>query len=419
VSSRRGKGDDRGREAGDAAGIGVICGRRWVSRADSIDAVREIAERFDGLRGLPGCSIIKENSVRSVFCVQMAGGREVIVKHYRSRGLRGALKYLFVKTKGKAEWVASRRMALKNLPVPTVLAYGERRRGIFFEDASLVVEAVPNSVKVAGCLPAAGDAAGRERRRAIFGRIAGLCAAMHGQRVFHADFHGGNLLAACGGGPDGLPELYVIDLHSAGFPVFLRGVHRVRSLGFLAHSLREAADLGELKEMCTQYSAAAGLTDGQARKLWPAIEREMVRRELSHIRTRSRRCLKNSSNFAVSRFDPFRIHRVRSMSIDTIMAAIDEHRRHAADGDAAVVCRTADGVVTRSAGVRVQEWFGQGLLRGGLRSRAMKAWIEQNRLAVRGERVAVPLAAVEGRSRRDSCYLVSTDDERPGERSCG
>jgi len=366
-----------------------IAGRRWTARAGCVELARCLAGKLDTLRSMPGCTIIKENTVRTVYRLQV-DGRELIVKHYRSRGLRDALKFLFVRTKARAEWRAARRMAEAGLLVPTMIAFAEKRTGPFFRDASLAMDLIPGVYSPLGLLQQ-----GQPMRRSVLDRIAELVARMHRHRILHTDFHTGNLLARQR--PDGSLELHVIDLHAVRFPVWLTIGDRAGCLALVVQSLTDLVPQEELEQMCRRYAQEAGLGDSAAERLWMQVHRRAARNDEQAIRRRVRHCLKNSSKFAVERTGGLKILRAKSALIVEIRRALREYRERQA------------GAAAPAFGVTVQEWRGW-----RRRSHARAAWVSANGLAVRGLPAPGPVALVHETGFGGSSFLITKQQPPAG-----
>jgi len=380
---------------GPAAGVPIperIAGRRWVARADCVELVRFIAEKLDTLRRLPGCSIIKESTVRTVYRLQADGGRDLIVKHYRSRGLRDAMKFLFVRTKARAEWRAARRMAVAGIRVPAMIAVAEKRTGPFFRDASLAMDAIAGAFPPLGLLQQ-----GRQMQRDVLDQVADLVALMHRHRILHTDFHTGNLLAVQP--PGGLLELHVIDLHAVRFPLWLTMSDRAGCLALLVQSLTELVEQDDLERMCRRYAQRAGLDDSAARRLWMQTRRQAARNADLALSRRIRHCLKNSSKFAVERIGGLKVFRARSAAIDEIRNALREYRERQARGTSA----SASGISALGQPERVQEWRGW-----RRRSHARAAWVNANGLVARGASAPEPVALVHETRFGGSSFLITT-----------
>lgn len=374
-------------------------GWRWFARPDSTAVAREIAEKFDGIRSLPGCEVIKESFVRTVYRVPLEGGRpSLFIKHYRSRGLRDALKYLFVKNKARKEWQVAGRLSEAGIKVPKMVAFGERRRGPFLKDACLVMEAIPDTRFIQAYFPPANSRANREKRDSALAAIAELVAALHKRRIFHPDLHSGNFLFTTDS--DGWPVLHLVDLHAVKFPCCFRRRHRVKSLAVLLQTLVYFAWIPprHVRRTWDRYVAASSLdADESAVLLMDALVRmENIRRVKDKKRTM--RCVGKSSRFVIERSGRQKICRSRTISREEVLRALDEHRSRKPDGPADTIT---------SGGLLVRQWPTGGWRRWLGGSTARRAWIAANGLVVRGIPTPETLAMVE---EKGACYLITRHD---------
>ena len=374
-------------------------GWRWSAHPDSTIVAREIAEKFDRIRSLPGCEVIKESFVRTVYRVPLGGDRpDLFIKHYRSRGLRDALKYLFVKNKARKEWEVAGRLSDAGINVPKMVAFGERRRGPLLKDACLVMEAIPDTRFIQAYFSPSNSRASRERRDSALAAIAELVAALHKRKIFHPDLHSGNFLFTTDS--DGSPVLHLVDLHAVKFPRCFQRRHRVESLAVLMQTLLYFAWIPprHVRRTWDRYAAASSLdADESAVLLTDALVRmERIRR--SKEKKRTMRCVGRSSRFVIERSGRQKIYRSRTISREEVLNALDEHRSRRPAGP--------DDTIT-SAGLRVRQWPASGWRRWLRGSTARRAWIAANGLAVRGIPTPEALAMVE---EKGACRLITRHD---------
>ena len=397
-------------------------GRRWLARPDSIEIAQIMANNLDSIESLPEYAVIKKEQVRSVFRVRPEpGGRELVVKHYHARP-RDLVKHLIIPNKAVSEWRAWWRLSNAGIRVPEFLAMGEKRRGPFYEDACLVMEAIPGCMTAYQYISPIFDTCctDPQKRRDALARIAELCASMHEHGIFHCDFHAGNLLVTKDA--RGEAQLHVIDLHRVKFPKPLRTKHRVLTIANIVRNLNLywRVDREEVREMCMHYASVAGLDEDLTNRMWPWVIRYALRRERNRVKKRTLRSLKNTSDLAVEKTNGYKLHRAKEITADQVIATLDEHRRHTQADDAEVVHRSRVGTLTRtSSGLCVKEWFGRGTA-DALRSRfsaskAKMAWMASHGLVLRQVNTPKPLAMVEEKGVRGSCYLITRyePDARP------
>ncbi len=405
-------------------------GLRWTAAAAEAEWVRGVLAPDPGAAGrLPGATIAKENSVRTVLRVPRAGLPAAFVKRFRVSPIRDAVKYLFVPSRARAEWDASRGLRAAGIPAAEVVAFAERRAGGVLRDAACVVREFPDAMEL---VPWMFRRFGQEgpwspgqeaARRALLERLGRLLRSIHDAGFRHPDFHGGNLLLAKEGDP---PAMCVIDLHTV-----RRGTpERTGDLVTLLHSMLTATTAEERTILRLAYDgdrpALPPLAEGAWRSLLEAREEARVR-----SRTRCSKLFRPTGRFNTARRGDLSLVHLREWGPDPFLAALESHRRAAADpSSAAVLKRGGRSTVTRvevpgpggPARLVVKETKVRGtrdLLKNALRRpRAVGSWVAGNGLWQRHVDVAEPRAlAVLGAwpVRRES-FIVMEDVAAGGER---
>jgi tRNA A-37 threonylcarbamoyl transferase component Bud32 len=245
---------------------------------------------------LPGAAVIKHNRVRSVVRVEAPGGA-LYVKRFRLLRCVDRLAHLVRATAARREWTALRAVARAGIPCPAPVVLGEEKRG------GLVVGSVLATREVAGAreLTLALDqarAAGASREP-LLTPLARIVRRLFEAGVDHPDLHLGNFLLA----PDG--ELVALDLHSARLRRGPLGASARRArLGKLAHSLG-LFDPGTAAWATDELQAFAGAWAALDPALGPAdalrddLRRRARRIESARLASRDKRCLVDSTSFAV------------------------------------------------------------------------------------------------------------------------
>ena len=221
-------------------------GVSWTLRADLVDTLLPWLQRAaenPELNGLDGTvETVKTGPHRTVYRLCLPA-EEFYVKHFRNDHWKGLLLNLVRPTKAKSEWQAAQRIAQLAVPTFDPVALGIVRRDGLVADSFLVSRGIPNAIPldefVAVTLlpvlesPATGHDAGRqcELRQALATAVGELSARLHLAGVEHADFHAANILVRLE--PDGLPRLWLIDLHRVYFRSRLSDEQRFRNLAFL------------------------------------------------------------------------------------------------------------------------------------------------------------------------------------------
>jgi tRNA A-37 threonylcarbamoyl transferase component Bud32 len=380
------------------------------------------------IAALPGARTVKENPVRTVWRVPGEGGA-VYLKRFRVSGLRDAVKYLFVPSRARAEWEASRGLRAAGIPAAEVLGFAETRAGGFLRGAACVVREFPAAMELVPWMFARWGRGGpwtpeqEAERHALLGELGRLLRSIHDAGFRHPDLHGGNLLLAKEGF---LPEMRVIDLHTVkrGSP------RRAGDLLVLVHSLRTATSPEEREVLRRAYDGDRPALPPAGRARWEALveEKERVR---VRGRTARAKLLGPTGRFAVHGGGGLRMVHLRAWGAAPFLAALEEHRRLGAAGEGpGVLKRGGRSLVTR---VRVEGPDGPTRLvvketrvrdlldavKNAFRPpRAVAGWIGGNGLWHRHVDVAEPRAvAVRGAwPRRRESFLVMEDLAEGGER---
>ncbi len=411
----------------------------WVRELLDSDP-REIAR-------LPGASLVKENPVRTVWRIPREGGPAVYLKRFRVSLLPGALKYLLLPSRARAEWEASRGLRTAGIPAAEVLGFTERRVAGFLRGAACVVKEFPDALEL---VPWMFRRWGREgpwaaeqesARRSLLERLGRLLRQVHDAGYRHPDMHGGNLLVSKEGDP---PELCLIDLHTVRPS---SSPNRWMDLLTLLHSLLTATTPDERRIAVAAY-------DGPSPVLHPMQESDVewvvhaMEERRVWSRTRPAKVFGPTGRFAVARRGDLRIVCLRAWGPEPFLAALEGHRRVAGPPSfrnvaesvgrppvnplsAVMLKRGGRSSVTRVEvpgpdGERIRLVVKETKVRGALdllknalrRPRAMDSWAAGNGLWHRHIDVAEPRALLVrgGWPFRRESFLVMEDASAEGER---
>jgi len=369
---------------------------RWSVRDGLESELEPLLRDPEADRSEPGARLIKHNNVRTVIALPLGEGR-YFFKRYRARGVLERLKQLVLGSKAEREWRMLQAFERAGLPTAEAVALGRDGRGLAQSRCYLVTREIEGAEAFIPFFQERARAGGKPE---LLARLASLALRLHGAGVLHRDLHGGNLLVRRSGADY---ELFVIDLHraSAGGEPGRRA--RLRNLAFFLHSLSKVTDASDRRDFLGHYAqcgACVGPEDAAA------IERAIGRLERRRIASRSRRCVVESSRFAVERGGALRGFRRR----DLARVELDEALAHAeatlAPGRPGpdVLKRRKPGRRTELACVRVggralvvKRYAPRALPLGP--ARGLGAWKAGNALLVRGLPAAEPLAFVTDRAR--------------------
>jgi len=369
----------------------------------------------DAVGARPGARVVKQNPVRTVWRVPRPDGSAVYLKRFRVSAFPGALKYLFVPSRAKAEWEASRALRAAGVPAAVVIAFRETRAAGLLAGAACVVEEFPDAMEL---VPWMHRRWGREgpftaeqaaARRALLERLGRVLRQVHDAGLRHPDLHGGNLLLAREGEP---PEMRLIDLHTVrpGTP------DREGDLATLLHSLLTATSAEERATVAAAYDPAMRVPEARL----AAMEERRVA-----SRTSAAKLFRPTGRFGVGTSGDLRMVFLRAWGKEPFAAALRAHasaKEPIKRGGRSTVTRVEVEGPEGPVRLVVKETKVRGaldLLKNALRRpRGLQSWAAGNGLWFRDVPCAEPRAcAVRGAwpLRRES-FLVMEDVAADGER---
>ena len=367
----------------------------------------KLVEKVRDVVSYPECCVIRENNVRVSLFVDLPEREEVIfVKRYKCRGFRDIFKYFFFTSKASSEWKNMNRFIQKGIPVALPLTKGEKRKFNCLLDSYLVTKAFVNAKPLHSFIDQC-QGAGKApdvlaRKKLLIKKLALLVQKIHRKGFFYRDLHAGNILVV--ELDDGDPQLYFIDLHKVWYikkvPIWMR----IRDLAQLRNSISvsRADRMRFLREYAkgyplfsTRFKVNARRVEAKAEKLWR-----------THLKSRTKRCLMNSSEFAVKRDRAQLMYYNRDYSEGLLTEIIKEYHIASAAGKLTILKKTLKETVAmitinhngKEFKVLVKESRFPRLL-STLRyifceSRARKYWIAARGLRVRGIETPGTLALI-------------------------
>ena len=365
--------------------------------------------------------LVKDNPVRTV--VRLADpdsppGAGFFLKRYKFKNLKEKVKHLLVPTKPRREWDICRGLQSAGIPTCDVVAVGHRTEGFFHREAFLLSREIPGVVTLKEFLSSGAAAA---RKVQLAEDLAELTAKLLKAGYVHQDFHAENLLVDPR--PPGEGGLYVLDLHRIrkGF-VSRRGA--LRMLGMLAHSTDiPAVGPADRKRFVRAFLRRWKGIRGPEVERWDLmLLSAWQNEERRHMRSRTRRCVLESSLFTREKTAGFRIYRRRDYPAGAALEALKHHEKALvgqspdcrvlkAEGRSGVVLCPSTRASSIEAGEPSEADEHRGMVcvksfcRPTLadrikdclrwRSRAKAAWIAMHGFRVRGLPTAAPLALLE------------------------
>jgi len=389
-----------------------IHGLRWRLRPGAEAIVRGVdLERLRRPEALAPSELVKDSTVRTVSRLPdpVAPAEPCLyVKRLKFRSLKERLRHMIVPTKMDVEWRMGRALQAAGIATCDVLATGERRVCGMPREGFIVVRELPSTTTLREWL-----SAHPEGRATMVEPLADMTARLLDAGFFHRDFHAGNILVDADDG------LHVVDLHSVRRRTTAPR-HALAMLAMLDNSTRavgvtaveRAAFLRAFLERWRGGPGATALTQ------WTTLATEArARLHRRHMASRTRRCLKRSTEFTPDRAGVLRIHRRRDFPLDAALAAVREHGLVMKAGTDAGTDSGTDAVLrdgrrtqvtlcdtdaVPTGRVCVKAYIRPTLLAQAKdalrwRGRARAAWIASRGCHVRGVAVARPLALLESR----------------------
>lgn len=233
------------------------------------------------------CKVVKDSDKRQVFYLKAPCGKFFLKRITLIRS-KDRLRHLLLPRRKWAEWRNLHKLRAARIAAATPVLKGEKR-GAHPEVFFLVTEKVNGS-------PLEYDSL------AISEKLGKYIALLHSRGVYHADFHTENIIIKNNGQP------CLIDVQQVFFLPWLPHRIRVYNLGKLYFRIR--------CQLHSERWTAAFLRgyNKTGKKLITALElhRAADRHQQIHYRSRSKRCCKNSTEFAVVKGIDFHGYKRRS-----------------------------------------------------------------------------------------------------------
>jgi tRNA A-37 threonylcarbamoyl transferase component Bud32 len=384
-------------------------GLNWVVESSHTFIFQEnLINKILNPSSCPECHIIRENNVRASMLVTIPGkGVSLFVKHYKCRGFGDTLKYLLVRSKVNAEWKTIHSLLDRGINVARPLAKGERRVSRFLKDSYLITEALVNTRPLKDFITELpGKSSSQEThnfRRFIVEKVGEVIAKIHEEGFFYRDLHAGNILVSTGENQS--VQIYPIDFHKVWHINRLPLWMRFRDLAQLKNSLTlsQTDQLRFLKS----YARRAPVLGDKLKESVKKINKKAAKLWRVHLKSRTKRCLLVSSEFAVKKGSAMSLYFRKVYSEPVIMAILQGYDNYSST--TTVLKKTKKEVVASLSVTDSPDFpfehlllkesrihaFSRKLFLTLTRSRAKKAWIAARGLQVRGINTPSSLALIE------------------------
>jgi len=345
---------------------------------DPISSVREM-----------GGETIKESRWRWAALLPLPDGTRVFFKGDKTKNRMEYLKYLFFPSKGRKEFLIASQLERGNLNIPKPLGWMERTRRGLVKESYYVSEAIGRGVSLI-------EEVAKSREPHAIRQLATTVRKFQDAGLFHQDLHGGNFLW------EG-DSLFLTDLHRAKVVRHLSTKQRLWNLAHLFHSLRSVWGEEEQFQFLALYDERS-VSDSQRReilfqKIYPVMDRLQKRQ----WRSRTKRCLKESTEFTVHTEKGIRYFRRRDFPVEDLRRMLEEHRDRVRKSPSSLIKNSPEvavSILDNRGGKMCLKQFCYPHLWDRLkehfrRSKGIKSWVAANGMRARGLPSLKPLALLE------------------------
>lgn len=294
-----------------------VGGLKWIVREEYRDLI-DLDFTDTGI-----LSNVDENNVRVRGFVNF-GDERLFVKVFKERDQLSPLlilKTLLFGHGAKREFDASRYLANKGIDIPDVIAVGV---GPFLRSRAVIVfRSLHDAFRLDEVFPGAGGDSNRAEKGIFIQLLAHITAKLHIASFNHRDYHAGNLLVK---GRGKKRRLYVIDLHRSSFPRRMRGGRALKNIAAVCHSLSPHLGDGDIRELLREYKGVRGEDSFEIESALKFIKGRILKMEGRRLKSRTKRCFKNSSEFTVEKGGGRIVYRRRGAKIDKVMELVEEFK---------------------------------------------------------------------------------------------
>jgi tRNA A-37 threonylcarbamoyl transferase component Bud32 len=339
-----------------------------------------------------GGKVIKESRWRWAAIFSLPDGKRIFIKRDRTKSWVESLKYLFFPTRGQKEFLIASQLERKDLHLPAPLGWMKRVRRGLVRESYFLSEAIGTGVSFI-------EEVEKSKESLSMIELAQTVKKFQEAGLFHQDLHAGNFLW------DGA-SLILTDLHRAKMVKPLSLNRRLWNLAHLFHSLRSRWGEKEQLQFLDQYFDEMS-DDSQKREiLFQRIYPLMDLLQARQWRSRTKRCLKESTEFTVQKEKGIRTFRRRDFSLDRLKKVMKEHQDLIREKPSCLIKHSSEVIVSilNDGGERIclkqfcypRVW--ERVKEHFRRSKGLQSWVAANGMRSRGIPTLKPLALVERKS---------------------
>ncbi len=344
--------------------------------------------------------LVKQNVYRATYRIHLDGAREgIYVKKYDIKDWRVRLLSRFLLTQAQREWKMMLEFREMGLPVPLPIALGQKSEGQEITEYLLTQE-------VSAAQPVRDST--QWNKEVLLKALAVLTLQLHRNHIFMRDFQLGNILLRAEGPR---PQLCLLDLHSASFVKRLKKPQKIWMLAKLLDSFTPLFDFKDEERFLELY--ARGMPDfhNEFRVNVEKVQALARKIKRTHLKSRTYRCLRNSTSFALEEHSGWRVYRKREFSTEEVFKILKAYEDSSQENNTEIknTNKTHLRILESENGsfcvkhYRCNESLDYLKRLVGI-SRARRAWVIGNGLVVRGIPTAQPLALVEC---QEEAFLLS------------
>lgn len=339
-----------------------------------------------------GGETIKESTWRWAALVSLPEGKRVFLKRDRTKGWVEYLKYLFLPSRGKKEFRISSQLTRENLSLPKPLGWMERTRGGLVKESYYVSEAIGKGISFI-------EEVAKSREPRAIDQLAMTVRKFQDAGLFHQDLHAGNFLWEGN-------SLFLTDLHRAKIVKRLSRNQRLWNLAHLFHSLRSMWGEVEQLQFLAHYDERGSNDSQRSETLFQEIYPVMDRLQKRQWRSRTKRCLKESTDFTLHTEKRVHYFHRRDFPLEHLKRVLEEHRDLVRKSSPSLIKNSPEVSVSildnRGGKICLKQFrypnFWDRLKEHFRRSKGIKSWVAANGMRARGLPSLKPLALVERKS---------------------
>ena len=358
-------------------------------------------EKTDQPEDFPECRLLKRSILRTSFLTKIDLGRHdtIFVKRHHRKNRQDDLRNLVMPSRACNEWKVLLQFKRLGLPAPEPLAYGEKRRNGVLRESCVVTGAILSAQPLSSLLSQTGCLENRSNEEKLIDSLAHLIGRLHNAGVYFRDLHGGNVIARFDHHKN--PEIFFVDTDKARFAPSIKCRNRIADLTLLYVSVfQNNAPLWEM--FLSIYFRVMENRTITEQEIDTAVHEGAQRYVHRRLKSRSKRCLKNSTSFGVKKEKRSTLYVRKSVPLSLIQEALEQARPAMTALRESSAGRTT--LNTASLGKEPERLFqvtghtytlGEQLLSMFRRTTAKQAWVNGNALLVRKIDTFQPIALYE------------------------